>query len=192
MEFSNDDPELTGAERNALMSLGVADNSTGLEDRVVDRLRSIGLIRRTRWKMRAIVAVAFIAIAVAMFSIGRDVGTQPAAPAGKRAPHSEFLLLLYEGAGFDPGAPEQASARIQEYRAWARYLSDTGHLISAGRLSGLTDAILVPSTTIRSPTTSEPTGYFLVVALDRNEAIRLAAGCPHVRHGGIVVVRPIV
>jgi hypothetical protein len=193
MQFSNDDPELTRGERDALVSLSATDvPPEGLENQVVVRLRSLGLIRRSAWKIRAFGIMAFIATAIAMFGIGRDVGTQRAVMADTRTPGAEFLLLLYEGADFDPGAPEQASARIQEYRTWATHLADIGHLISAGRLSAPSDAIRVPSTTIRLPSTGEPTGYFLVVALDRNEAVRLAATCPHVRHGGIVVIRPIV
>ncbi len=193
MQFSNDDPELTRVERDALMSLNVTDAPPqNLENQVVDRLRSVGLIRRSPWKIRVFGITAFIATAFAMFTIGRDVGTQRTTMTDTRTPHAEFLLLLYEGADFDPGAPEQASARIQEYRTWAKHLADIGHLIYAGRLSTPSDAIQVPSATIRLPSTSEPTGYFLVVALDRNEAARLAATCPHVRHGGIVVIRPIV
>jgi hypothetical protein len=192
MELPTDEPELTRVEREALGSLTAIDApSQALEDQVVNRLRSLGLIRPTPWRMRVLGIIALVATGITMFSIGQHVGTPRAILADERTPHAEFLFLLYEGADFDPGTPEQALTRVQEYRTWARRLSDTGHLISAGRLSTPAEAILVPSSIVKAPSTSEPTGYFLVVALDRNEATRLAATCPHVRHGGIVVIRPV-
>ena len=34
-------------------------------------------------------------------------------------------------------------------------------------------------------------GYFVIAARDEREALEIARGCPHLRHGGWIVVRPI-
>ncbi len=38
----------------------------------------------------------------------------------------------------------------------------------------------------------EPLGFFVLRASDRAEALKLSMGCPHLRYGGRVELRPFV
>jgi hypothetical protein len=40
--------------------------------------------------------------------------------------------------------------------------------------------------------TDQPRGYFVISARDADEARRIAATCPHLRHGGRIVLRRVV
>ncbi len=159
-----------------------------LEDRVVDTLRARGLLhdpagaprRRLapRWAWAVAIAAGLL-LFVAGFALGRRPSGSPAAGL------SQYTLLLYEGPQFNAAGTSEP-ALVQEYSAWAGELAGRGRLVAGEKLGAqawmLGDA---------APETAGPTGFFVIAARDQNEALAIARTCPHLRHGGIVSVRPI-
>jgi hypothetical protein len=156
-----------------------------LEDRVVRELHARGALR-PRGPRRAWIQIAAALLLVASgFAIGRvtaaDVGGPPT-PAGSR-----FLLLLY---GAQSLTPAEEAARVAEYGAWARTEAAEGRLISGDKL-GDQAAVVGDARGLGSVSLREPSGFFLIRAATLDEAVATASRCPHVRHGGTVLVRPI-
>jgi hypothetical protein len=50
---------------------------------------------------------------------------------------------------------------------------------------------VVGSSAESSTIANSPSGFFMVRAASREDALAIASGCPHLRHGGTVVVRAI-
>ena len=92
-----------------------------------------------------------------------------------------MILLLYGG---DTG---DRADRREEYGGWAHSVASRGVDITGAELSDTGDE--VPAGTADGPA---PRGYFIVTASSAAEARQIAASCPHVRHGGRIVIRPIV
>lgn len=163
----------------------------GLEDRLVERLRHEGRLggRGRRWTSTAAAA----AVALLCVSGGWLLGRRTPAPAVDARPL--YLLLLYEDAGFATDAAREAQ-RVEEYSRWAGRLADSGALVSAEKLKD--DATtLVAAAPEREDTVTSDTpggrlaGFFLVRAASDREARQIARECPHLGHGGRVVIRPV-
>jgi len=161
----------------------------GVEERVVAALHRQGLLRRPRaWRVPLAVA-ASLALFAAGIATGRWVPRAPSAPSEPSAPslaaRPQFLLLLYRGADAARLPDSEEAARVREYSAWARGLHQAGALVAGEKLEDETRSI-------GGAPPSEPVqGYFLIAADDLASAERTARACPHVAHGGVVVVRPI-
>jgi len=187
-EPTTDEP-LAGEEAAALAALrrdGVPP--AAVEERVVEALRARGAFarRRPRWTL-VLGYAAVLAIGLGAGRLWRPApGALPAQP--------RFLLLLYQDVGFQEGGPAEQRARVREYGAWARGLARQGKLVSGEELRD-DGQELRPSaaSAALSPERlhGEPRGFFVVVAPDAAGAAAIAADCPHLRHGGRVVVRPI-
>lgn len=108
-----------------------------------------------------------------------------------------YVLLLYEDADFRPSADEDAL--VAEYRGWAIGLARDGALVAGEKLdeTGMLleapggDGTALPGGADGSPL-GRLAGYFVIAAADRAEALAIAGTNPHLRHGGRIVVRPIV
>jgi hypothetical protein len=149
-----------------------------LESRVVARLRAGGRLRRSRPPVRAWTAAAAVVLFGTGFALGRGAGVAP-----DPTPQPQYLLLLY---GAEATSPALAAARVAEYSAWARAEAAAGHVVGGEELENAGVAYGA------SRPIGEPTGYFLIAAASRAEAEATATRCPHVRHGGTVVLRTIV
>ncbi|HEX5214930.1 MAG TPA: YciI family protein [Vicinamibacterales bacterium] len=186
MHDDNDVDELTAGEREAFRRLPreIAP-SAALEDRVASALRDSGTLRRRRpwhphvWQ----VAAAMLLIAGGFFA-GRLRAPAVAPPAETRG--QQYLLLLY---GAPSATPDIERARVAEYGNWARAEAAAGRLIMGERLGD--NRAVLGSDTAAPPASHEPSGFFLIRAATFEEASRTAARCPHVAHGGTVVVRRI-
>jgi hypothetical protein len=99
-----------------------------------------------------------------------------------------FLLLLYDGVAPRAYPPEQEAALVAEHRAWAAELRRSGRLVSAEKLAPEV-LYLGEGGPVSGP--PEVLGYFLVRAPSLDEALAIARGCPHLRHGGRVAVQAI-
>lgn len=157
------------------------DPPAALEERVVSALLAASTPRRSMRRLtRLAAAVALLALGVLA---GRWSTRDAALPDGPR-----YMLLLYEGAGFDQ-APAAHDLRVEEYRAWARTLAGEGKLVDGAELDpesrvlGGAESALAPAGVIA--------GYFIIQARNPAEAASIAAGCPHLKHGGTVAIRPI-
>jgi hypothetical protein len=157
----------------------------GLEERTVAALRARGLLRgrAMRWRLRPAGWLAAAGILVAVFLAGFASGR-----AGRVAPRPEasFALILYGSVGGDSATQMERAA---EYGRWARAQHEAGRVVGGEALGDFISA--AGSDTVAAGGPEDLVGFFLVQAPDRAAAARLAAGCPHVKYGGRVVVRAI-
>ena len=181
--------ELSGEERHALASLpGERPPPPALEERVVAALRQSGALRpgarAGRWR-----PVLRVAAVLALTVAGALAGRWTAPGGGDVTDAPRFLLLLHE----PPGWVEGGSRRVAEYAAWAGTLRDEGRYVSGAPLRD-EERVLEPAPASgghRPPGGLRLGGYFLIGAVDLDEAATVAAGCPHLAHGGTVAVRPL-
>ena len=153
----------------------------------------------------AISAVALAACVLLGVAVGRR-STSPAAPAADpaaqlaTAPTKEKYLLLLHGPARSanaapPTAADSAAERaiVDEYRAWANSLANSGSLVTAEKLADNPLTMLVANRTVEMPrnTPEELGGFFLIQVADSAEAFRIARACPHLKYGGTVEVRRI-
>lgn len=162
-------------ERNFLTSLPREEAPPPeLRAQIAARLRDAGLLRRR--KAPFAIAAAVAAIAAGVFFVVTHEATAPAA-------HARYILLLYESPQFSGGSRE-------EYGAWAEQMQP---LISGGEELASTDVLTIDGRTTAAPRNgSRLAGFFLIDANDDQAATRVARACPHIRHGGAVVLRRIV
>jgi hypothetical protein len=120
----------------------------------------------------------------------------PTVPGGARAP---YLLLCYDDeAAREAAGPEALAAARAEAAALARQLADEGRYLSAAPLHPAATATCVRVRSGRRVVTDGPFaethevmgGYYLILAEDRDTAMRFAARHPGARVGA-VEVRPL-
>ncbi len=157
-----------------------------VEERVVSALRARGVIRRDRGRRtrRVWLAAAAAGLLAAGFLLGRGFPPRPAP--GSASPR--FALFLLRGAESVPQRPEEEAARVAEYRAWARGLAGAGRLVTGEKLEDRGERIGGPSSAAPA---EEIRGFFVISASNFEDALAVARGCPHLRHGGRILVRPI-
>ena len=162
--------------------------SSSLEDRVVETLRRQGLLagsdRHGKRSTMAFLAAAAAILAVASFALGAFVGGPDQASVRVTDGMARYLLLLYEGDVFE--APAGAA---EEYARWISDLRSAGLAATGAELASETKRL----GEIRGVDPGEPriTGFFLINAPDLSAAIDIATGCPHLRYGGGIEVRPL-
>jgi hypothetical protein len=100
------------------------------------------------------------------------------------------MFLLYAGPGYTPGGPADEAARVAEYGEWAGRLAHEGRLVRAERLHAAA-LVLEPGGRESPDAGLQPQGFFLVRARSLDEAQSLARACPHLGHGGRVVVQAV-
>lgn len=179
-------PELSGVAREA---------APALEERVVGALRRGGLLAAPtpRWRGGLVWAGA-AAAAVAIFFAGVLTGAarRPAVPPEFQP---TYALLLRTGPDYQETATgEHERQRVQEYGAWARSVYQSGVEIRGEKLND--DSRLLNEATEQVPAagaqeSARLSGFFLINAPNLEEALRIARGCPHLRYGGTIEVRPI-
>ncbi len=160
------------------------------EERIVAALARRGILRKRRrvlrgpwpWLLAAAAAAAFFA---AGLSVGGRQGRQGRHDGRRAAVTSpRFVLFL-----FDEGEPGGGD-RVAEYKAWARSLS-SGRFVAGEKLKPggrwLTRTAAAEDT---SPS-RDLGGYFVIEAPDLDGALAVARTCPHLRHGGRILVRLI-
>jgi hypothetical protein len=164
----------------------------GLEQRVVDSLRSRGLLAsRARRHFRWTWAVASVTAGVFCFGAGVLFGSRGVATPSKPAGNQYVLLLTNSSSVATSGAPQEI-ALVQEYSAWAQRQRLAGRLIAGEKLN---DASLELSGSqgpqkVHTQDTSLG-GYFVIAAPSLDAAIAIARTCPHLKRGGTIVIRPI-
>lgn len=160
-----------------------------VEERIVSELRARGLLRGTnpsaskarRW----LAAAAALALFAAGIGVARLLPARAARPSGPR-----FALFLLRGDERLPEKGPEEAARVAEYRAWARGLAGAGRFVSGEKLGDAAELLggLPPAAPLSR---DEIRGYFVISASSLAEALAVARGCPHLRHGGQILVRPI-
>ena len=185
------DEELTPAERDAISRLSrEADPPPSLERRTVVALQARGLLRPPRRRFGALLGLAASVLLVAggwalgRFGSGEEPSDQP-----------RFMLLLYEGPEYRQPAPGRMEERVQEYVDWVGAARTDGVVEGGEKLRDGDDVAVRPDgsagTVPAAPGGSKLAGYFLVRAADQRTAMAIARTCPHLRHGGSIVLREI-
>jgi hypothetical protein len=165
-----------------------AEPPAALENRVLDALRSRGMVAKPSPLRR----VAAIAAAITLFVAGilADRYWPAQAPRDTRP---QFVLMLYEDSSYETASSAELPRRISEYSNWARSLGSqdyvSGQKLVESESTVSRGGIVGPA----QPTQKDGSvaGYFIIRAADAQEASRVAATCPHVRYGGLISVREI-
>jgi hypothetical protein len=170
-----------------------------VEEQVVERLRQAKLLRRPRSVRGPSAARLGFALAASLlfFVIGALVGVRWAGKPAQEFNPTQFMLLLRAEAGQTRIGGEEESARVKEYGDWVRQLRREGVMVKGEKLKAEArilrasgDRAAVPEN--RPHTDREAiAGYFLVGARDSEHAVKIAEGCPHLKYGGTIEVRPI-
>ena len=175
--MTEDDDSLSEEQLSALR--GAESPPASLEEATVARLRAMGLLRKPGLVVRPL--PGFLALC-GSFLLG--LVAWPLLPAlNPRDSRPQFLLLLY-------GDPQHRGQEHRgEYVAWARTLAARGQLTGDAELTGEADVL---KRTVPAQGVEEPLGFFVLRASDRAEALKLAMGCPHLRYGPRVELRPFL
>ncbi len=163
-----------------------------LEERIVSALRSRGMLRvagpRFRAPVRFAAAAAGLILLAAGFLAGRSFDLRRGAP----TPGPRFALFLLRGEERVPRRPEEEAGRVAEYRAWARGLAKSGRFVSGEKLEDRVERLgPARGAAAEGAAEEEIRGFFVISASDFQDALSVARGCPHLRHGGRILVRPI-
>lgn len=171
-----------------------------LEERVVGEFRrSSGIGARPpdrRWAPRR--ALLRAAAAAVLFMAGWAVGSwglgDPVAEPGgwPTDAGAGFMLLLWEGEGFDASGAEATAA---EYAVWAGSVAGQGLAISGEELGAPRTIVGDLGGAIEGPArlgSARLGGYFLVGAGSADEVRSLVRGHPHLARGGAIEIAPIV
>ena len=155
------------------------DRNMNLEDAVVARLRSEGLVR----PQRRIGAGAWVASAAAILAFGgilatNVIGPRPDAQEATRV----YVIAMYAGPEYPPLTSNDR--RLDEHGRWAAaHQSGPARIVRGGPLENPIARFGPPGTA-----TGRMVGYFTVRARTPADAIRLANSAPHIRHGGTVIL----
>lgn len=169
-----------------MMNFDSATPPAALRDNVVRTLRRRGLLARAGLP-NTVKTVLALAASALLFASGAAFGRRT--PGGPTDSRPSFVLLLYEDSAFRA----RGTATVAEYLAWSDSLRRVGVLITGEKLDDKV-AVLAQASggeTGASPVLGSIAGLFIVRAADLENALVLARTCPHLRHGGSVVVRPI-
>jgi hypothetical protein len=178
-----------------------------LEERVTDELRKRGVLRektraRVRWVWSLAVATACLGCFVAGLLVERSFfngGNKPRRAARTEdrrqstgpSTRTKYLLLLIIGAETPAADSKAEAALVREYSAWAMNEHAAGRVLGGEKLNDLSVEIAEPSKGEMRRQNDPLGGYFVVSAADLETAVAIARTCPHLRHGGSIVIRPI-
>ncbi|MEO8450081.1 MAG: YciI family protein [Gemmatimonadota bacterium] len=164
----------------------------GLEDRVVRTLQRRGLLgaaprsRLGRWVLPVAAGLAALAVG---FALGRRTPTVQAAASQR------YALLLYEDASFQAPPRSAEAGYVAEYSRWAREVNAAGNGLTGEELNYSGRTIDSAGAAVDHDRAADGqsvlSGFFIVHAADLERATAIAKTCPHLKHGGRVVIRPI-
>ena len=109
---------------------------------------------------------------------------------------SKFVLLLTGSGTYASLSPAEHEAALKLYMDWTSKLRADGYFLDAERLADETRLI---SPGVKPVVTDGPfaeskeavAGFYAVEAKDLDAATELALGCPHLKYGGYMHVRPV-
>ena len=113
----------------------------------------------------------------------------------------KYALLIHDDEkSWGSLAPDEVTARFQEYDKYANGLVEKGMMRGGEQLQPTTTATTVRAKDGKVLTTDGPYaetkeqlgGFFLIECQSLDEAIEAAKAIPSVKYGGVVEVRPIV
>lgn len=193
----NEIPELRSLPREA-------QPVAALEERVVRELKAKGLMgphavatpSPLRWA--AGIAACAVFFAAGWFARESRIPAKPGAPAVTAVTAGPRFLLLLRSGSMAESSPAVEAERVREYTAWGRELRAQGQFLSAAKLDDAAQLLTQTSVAVATLNSNSATGshgtvqgFFLITASTLEEALRIARACPHLRHGGVIELRPI-
>ena len=161
-----------------------------LEERIISDLRERQMIRPRRENLITPYRLIAVAACVVFFVAGMTYEKMRFTPAaGVSMSESTFVLFLLEDASYQDakGEPQQQE-RISAYRNWAMDLRKQGIPITGTKLQ---DEKQLLGAMMEQTGKEKISGYFLIDAGSREEALVIARRCPHLRYGGRIEVRRV-
>lgn len=145
------------------------------------------IMTRSRAVLAATVVIALTAGGAAGFVLGAARGGEHAGSTAVNPAGQQYLLLVYETEATERAVRERGmDAIVAEYAGWAGSLAARGMLVSAEKLTP------TPGWVGAEVSASNPvSGFFVIRAQSRDQALEVARRSPHALHGGIVEVRGI-
>lgn len=144
-----------------------------------------GSMTGSRMALAAALVLALAAGGAAGFGIGA-ASTDRVTPTPPMH-REQYLLLVHDNEAVERAVDEQGmEAIVERYAAWARGLAEEGRLVSAEHLTPTPQWIGEAT-----PSSSSISGFFLIRAASRDEAIEIARRSPHAELGGILEVRGV-
>lgn len=112
---------------------------------------------------------------------------------------AQFILLLHENPqDFAGVSPEEIQKVVGEYSAWREQLEADDRIVGANKLKDEGGRWLTAENgkarVIDGPYSEAKEvigGYFVINAVDYDEAVEISRGCPHLRFGGRIELREI-
>lgn len=174
-------------ERRAIERLDPGlEPPAGSEDRLVSALVSRRLIPRPK-RRRAATLWLGAAAAVVLFAAGLATGfagrPREAHPTGS----PRFILFLF---GEPTVTVDVERERVAEYKKWASVLA-RGRFVAGEKLGIGGHHLGSRQTDPHASEGAELRGYFVIEAPDLVRATEVARTCPHLLHGGRILIRPI-
>ncbi len=166
-----------------------------LEEKTISALKARGLLHAEStatgrgWPKFAVAMSA----AAACLLLGFVLGRWRPAPATPHAASSLFVLFLYGG---DSESVHEES-HVQEYSAWIQSIAQAGRLANgeklkaSGRVLRKIDGQLQLHDLPRANSAGMLGGYFIIAAENYEEALKIAADCPHLKYGGAIELREV-
>jgi hypothetical protein len=176
--------ELSGALR--MMGQPLAPPAW-LEQRVVNSLQERRLLRHPARGLRAVLIAA---ACVACFATGLLL-PRVKVPSQSVREQPQYVLLLFQGPGMPASDSKEEALLVQEYSRWAGKERSAGHLIGGERLNDTSVEMSGSHESQISRPDTKLGGYFVIAAPDLTAALTIARTCPHLSHGGSIVLRPI-
>lgn len=159
----------------------------GSEDRVVSALVANGLLPR-RGRPRGAMLWLGAAAAVVLFAAGLATGFSAGRPRQAHPTGSpRFILFLF---GEPTVTVEVERERVAEYKKWASGLA-RGRFVTGEKLGIGGHHLGSRPADPHASEGAELRGYFVIEAPDLVRATEVARTCPHLLHGGRILIRPI-
>lgn len=188
--------ELSSEERRKFAALTRERSpAASLEARIVSALKAKGLIRLTPspqiWTLPRL-AGAFVA-ALVLLAIGFGLGKRQSRVLSQLPHHNMYVLFLYDA----PETLPDDMSKVAEYGGWAHTISMSKRMITGeklkdgGRLLRKVQGELEIREVREAGKANVLGGYFLIEAENYDEAIKVAASCPHLKYGGLIELRQI-
>jgi hypothetical protein len=184
--MNDTDNEWTASEAEALGALRRdLPAPDPLEHAIVKELEARGLLKGRRRPSHWLRPISLVAGAAALFAAGFLIGGRSRNPKPSFVAQSRYVLFLEGDREPPPGEEER---RVQEYKHWSRRMAAAGHMLAGEKLS--TEIWRLGGAPAAAGGESVR-GFFLIAARDDAEALEIARDCPHLRHGGRILLRKV-
>lgn len=153
-----------------------------LEERVVNRLKQEGLIRKNReWVSWVLKIAASVALLAAGIFIGKIIYRPMEAQS-----QFNYMLVLYEDGRFKPSNPEEMFA---EYSIWMTGIEEQGVTIDGQEMKSTSLFLESDGSHEAADNERRVGGYFVIKANSMDQALKIARDSPHLKYGGSIEVK---